>query len=129
MRHTRADRVADQIKKEVAAILALKARDPRIGFVTVTDVKVTPDLHHAKIFVSVHEKQDERLTFSALKKAVGFVRAELAKQLPLRRVPDLAFVPESENTSQILTLLDEVGYEEHRLYLQKEDHDSKEGLS
>ncbi len=128
---TRANRVADQIKQEVAAILALKVRDPRIGFVTVTDVKVTQDLHHAKIFVSVQEKQDAPLTFAALKKASSFVRGQLAQSLPLRRVPGIAFFPDNENESQILNLLDEVEYEENRLQASHHENnqDLNEGLS
>lgn len=106
--YKRTDRVADQIKMEIADILTKKTKDPRIGFVTVTSVQVSDDLKHAKVFVSVHE--DEKKTFIGLKKATGFVRAELARRLQLRRIPEIAFLPDTstEKVTHILDLLDQI---------------------
>ncbi|MFQ5597138.1 MAG: 30S ribosome-binding factor RbfA, partial [Nitrospiria bacterium] len=114
MKRKRADRVGDQIKEEIAQILAVKARDPRIGFVTVTGVRVSDDLNHAKVYVSVHEKQDVRKTFAALKKARGFVRGQLAQRLPLRRIPDLVFLPDDleQGQAHLLELHDQIGDQE-----------------
>lgn len=129
MENTRANRVADQIKREIATILSTKARDPRIGFVTVTEVNVSPDLHHAKVYISVQENQDTKKTFAGLKKSRGFVRGELARRLPLRRVPDLAFLPDNANRGlgQILDLLDQVAQEETFSHLPDEEHNRAEG--
>lgn len=110
----RTDRVADQIKMEIADILTKKTKDPRIGFVTVTSVQVSDDLKHAKVFVSVHE--DEKGTFVGLKKATGFVRAELARRLHLRRIPEIVFLPDTstEKVTHILDLLDRIEKEDNR---------------
>ena len=128
MENTRANRVADQIKREIATILSTKARDPRIGFVTVTDVNVSPDLHHAKVYVSIQENQDTKKTFDGLKKSRGFVRGELARRLPLRRVPDLAFLPDDANKGlgQVLNLLDQVTREEAFSHRPDEENDRGE---
>jgi ribosome-binding factor A len=106
--YKRTDRVADQIKMEIADILAKKTKDPRIGFVTVTSVQISDDLKHAKVFVSVHE--DEKQTFIGLKKATPFVRGELARRLQMRRIPEIAFLPDTstEKVTHILDLLDQI---------------------
>ncbi len=106
--YKRTDRVADQIKMEIADILAKKTKDPRIGFVTVTSVEISDDLKQAKVFVSVRE--DEKKTFIGLRKATGFVRAELARRLQLRRIPEIAFLPDTftEKVTHILDLLDKI---------------------
>ncbi|PXW88650.1 ribosome-binding factor A [Pseudogracilibacillus auburnensis] len=80
------------MKKEIGEILNQKLKDPRIGFVTVTDVELTNDLQHATVFISVlgndNEKQD---TLIGLAKASGFVRSEVGKRIRLRKVPDITF--------------------------------------
>lgn len=92
MENMRTNRVAEQMKKEIGEILNQKLKDPRIGFVTVTDVELTNDLQHATVFISVlgneNEKQD---TLIGLAKASGFVRSEVGKRIRLRKVPDIAF--------------------------------------
>lgn len=90
--YKRADRVADQIKMEVADILMRKVKDPRVRDVTVTDVDLTGDLRTAYVFVTTMETGEaERNTFSGLSKASGFVRAELGRRLSLRYLPDVVF--------------------------------------
>lgn len=110
----RTTRIGDQIKMEVADILATKTRDPRIGFVTVTGVEVSDDLQHAKVFVTVQKDQDAKQTFVGLRKATGFVRAELSRRLQLRRIPELLFLPDetTDRVSHILDLLDRLEKEE-----------------
>jgi len=90
--YERADRVADQIRMEVADILMRKIKDPRVQSVTVTDVELTGDLRIAHVFVTTLEKeQAERDVFAGLSKASGFVRAELGRRLTLRYLPEVIF--------------------------------------
>jgi len=89
----RAQRVGEQIQRELAELLRDHVKDPRVGRVTVTAVEVSPDLSHAKIFVS-HlagaEHADEAVT--ALQRTAGFLRTELAHRMQLYSVPQLHFV-------------------------------------
>ncbi|MGZ8365121.1 MAG: 30S ribosome-binding factor RbfA [Nitrospira sp.] len=90
--YKRADRVADQIRMEVADILMRKIKDPRVHDVTVTDVELTGDLRIAHIFVTTMETGEaERDVFTGLSKASGFVRSELGRRLSLRYLPDVIF--------------------------------------
>ncbi len=90
--YKRADRVADQIRMEVADILMRKIKDPRVRDVTVTDVELTGDLRIAHVFVTTMATGDaEREIFAGLSKASGFVRAELGRRLSLRYLPDVIF--------------------------------------
>lgn len=78
--------------QEISDILRREVRDPRVGFVTVTDASVSPDLRHAQVFVSVlgtDEEQQESL--KAMNRAAGFVRAEFARRATLRYTPDIVF--------------------------------------
>lgn len=92
MSNLRANRVAEQMKKELGDIISRRLKDPRIGFVTVTDVEVTGDLQIAKIYVSVlgdDSKKEE--TLKGLEKAKGFIRSEIGKRIRLRKTPELEF--------------------------------------
>jgi ribosome-binding factor A len=90
--YKRADRVADQIRMEVADILMRKIKDPRVHDVTVTDVELTGDLRIAYIFVTTLEQGEaEGEVFLGLSKASGFVRAELGRRLSLRYLPEVVF--------------------------------------
>ncbi len=114
--YKRSDRVGDAIKTAVAEILSQKIRDPRIGFVTVTGVKVTVDLREARIFVSVleGESQGEKV-LKGLKSASGFIRGELGRRLQLRRVPELFFELDNsaERAAYLYDLLEKVKREDH----------------
>ena len=113
--YKRAERVADQIRMEVADILARKTKDPRIGFVTVTDVDLSPDLRVARIYVSsLREGQSEELALQGLSKAVGFVRGELGRRLELRYTPELIFCQDGsyQYGRRIEQLLDSLHVEE-----------------
>ncbi|HVF89601.1 MAG TPA: 30S ribosome-binding factor RbfA [Blastocatellia bacterium] len=89
----RPERLAEQIKEEVSLIVAGEVEDPRIGFVTVTDAKITPDLRHAKIYVSVMGTEEEvKESLKALNRASRFIRHQLGAVLRIRRVPELHFV-------------------------------------
>lgn len=88
----RADRVADLIKMEISDILLKQVRDPRIGLVTITGVKVTDDLRTARIFfVELGKDQCSEEVQAGLAKAKGFLKRELGRRLQLRLVPELLF--------------------------------------
>ncbi len=92
MSDLRANRVAEQMKKELGDIISKKIKDPRVGFVTVTDVEVTGDLQQAKVYISVlgNDKQQQD-TLLGLAKAKGFIRSEIGKRIRLRKTPEIAF--------------------------------------
>ncbi len=109
MTYKRADRVADQIRMEVADILMRKIKDPRVHSVTVTGVEVTADLRIAHVFVTTMETgQAEQEVFAGLSKASGFVRAELGRRLTLRYLPEVIFKKDVSGLrgDRILRLLD-----------------------
>jgi ribosome-binding factor A len=88
----RADRLAHELRNELSLILAREVKDPRVGFATITQVRVSPDLRHARVFVSVLGSPEERKeTFAALHRASGFMRRQLSGRLRLRHCPDLQF--------------------------------------
>jgi len=92
MSELRANRVAEQMKKELGDILSTKIKDPRVGFVTVTDVEVTGDLQQAKVFISVFgDEKKKHDTLLGLAKAKGFIRSEIGKRIRLRKTPELMF--------------------------------------
>jgi ribosome-binding factor A len=105
----RADRVSDQMKREIADILMRKIKDPRIGFVTVTDVEVANDLKNAKVFFSVYGG-DKAETLKGLKSATAFIRLELGKRMRMRVVPELLFRFDAtvERGAHIMELLHEI---------------------
>jgi ribosome-binding factor A len=90
---SRPDRVADQIRAEVAALLGRELRDPGLGFVTVTRVQVTPDLQIARIYyTTMGDDRARRRTAEALQRALPFVRRSIGSRLRLRRVPEIQFL-------------------------------------
>jgi ribosome-binding factor A len=117
MEHKRSDRVADLILKELAEVLMRKVKDPRLADITLTDVKVSPDLRHAKVFYSLLG-DDERKASAVvgLESARGFVKRELGKRLQLRRMPDIEFHFDAslEYGSQIDRLLDDLKESDQR---------------
>ncbi|CAM3919870.1 ribosome-binding factor A [Geobacillus stearothermophilus ATCC 7953] len=92
MMNIRATRVGEQMKKELSDIIGRKLKDPRIGFVTVTDVRVTGDLQQAKVYISVLGDDEQREnTLKALEKAKGFIRSEIGQRIRLRKTPEILF--------------------------------------
>lgn len=111
----RADRVADLIKIEVADLLLKQVKDPRIGSVTITGVKVTDDLRTARLFfVEMGKDTCSDEVRAGLAKAAGFLRRELSRRLQLRHVPELLFTydPSFAYGSRIESLLKEIHQEE-----------------
>ena len=94
MSHHRSERVADQIRAELARLLAEEVRDPRIGFVTVTAVELSPDMRHARVFVSALGDDLEQ-TLRALRRATPFLKRGLARRSGLRFTPELKFLHDS----------------------------------
>lgn len=88
----RPERVAEAIRQMVAAFLTENVRDPRVGFVTVTGVRVSPDLSHAWVRVSVMGSEEEKgKSLEGLASAARFLRGQLARELTLRVTPELTF--------------------------------------
>lgn len=89
----RARKLADRIQEIVARMLESRIKDPRLGFVTVTEARVTGDLQHATVFYTVYGTEEERTaTAAALASAKGLIRSEVGKQTGLRLTPTLEFV-------------------------------------
>lgn len=88
----RSEQVADQVRITVGELLLRELHDPRIGFTTITAVEMSPDLRHARIFVSVFgDAEARKKTMEGLEAAKGFIRRQLGRRLPLRHTPEIAF--------------------------------------
>jgi ribosome-binding factor A len=101
--------VAELLHEEISLLIQRRARDPRLGFVTVTGVEVSPDLRIAQVYVSVLGSQDQvDQALLSLRRAAGFFRRELGASLSLRYVPELNFRPDDslERGLRIDQLLD-----------------------
>ncbi len=108
MASPRVRKIADRIQVIVAEMLERRIKDPRLGFVTITDVRLTGDSQHATIFYTVlGEENDLVSTAAALESAKGVLRSEVGKQLGLRHVPSLEFVHDAlpENARHLDELL------------------------
>ena len=104
---SRSDRVAEQIQRELADLLQFEVKDPRVSMVTLTDVEVSGDMEHAKIYYSALADTPElRL---GLEKSAGFLRSQLSKRMLLRSVPQLHFVYDAsiEHGMKLSKLIDE----------------------
>lgn len=107
----RLEKVAEAIKEEVAQILQRELKDPRIGFVTVTHVTITPDLHHAMVYFSMLEGHGNAAeTEAGLKSARGFIRKLLGERLKIRVTPEVTFRadPSLSEMARISKLLGDV---------------------
>jgi len=100
----RARRLAERISKIVAEMLERRVKDPRLGFVTVTEARLTADLREATVFYTVYGTPEEREeSAAALRSATGIIRTEVGRQLGLRHTPSLEFVADAlpENAQRI----------------------------
>jgi ribosome-binding factor A len=107
----RTERVDELLRQEIGSIVAREVADPRVGFATITSVETTPDLRHAKVWVSVIGQPAEReATVAALRRAMPFVRHELGTRLRIRRIPDLHVHLDdtAERGTRVLRLLSEL---------------------
>lgn len=112
----RVARVAELIRREVSQLLFSGIKDDRVGtgMVSVTDVDVSGDLQHAKIFVSIYGSDEARAaTMAGLKSATGYVRSELGQRLRLRRTPEVIFLEDRsiERGTKVLSLINKLSQE------------------
>ncbi|HUH52613.1 MAG TPA: 30S ribosome-binding factor RbfA [Microbacteriaceae bacterium] len=110
MSSPRIGKVAERIQQIVANRLEKGLRDPRLGFVTITDVRVTGDLQHASIFYTVYGTDEERAdTAAALKSATGLIRGEVGRGLGIRLTPTIEFIADElpETAKHMTELLEE----------------------
>jgi ribosome-binding factor A len=107
----RTERIDELLRQEIGAILSKDVSDPRIGFATITDVETSPDLRHARVWVSVIGQRGERQeTIDALNGAMPFVRRELGRRLHIKRIPELKIRLDdsAERGTRVLHLLHEL---------------------
>jgi ribosome-binding factor A len=112
----RVSRVAELIKREVSQMLFNGIKDDRVGtgMVSVTDVDVSGDLQHAKIYVSIYGTDEAKVeTMAGLKSATGYVRSELGARVRLRRTPEVIFLEDRsiERGNKVLALLSQLNHE------------------
>ncbi len=104
-------RVADQIQRDLAEIIAFELKDPRVGMITITEVQITPDYAHAKVFFTTLMDSGEPLknTLSGLEKASGFIRGQLGRRLTIHTLPALHFVHDTSTARgmELSKLIDE----------------------
>lgn len=106
----RSRRVAEQIQRELGLLIASEVKDPRVHLATVTDVEVSRDLAHARVYIGVLEMQeDPDEVMAGLRRAAGFLRGRLARSLKLRTVPELRFIEDTteRNAQRIASLIDQ----------------------
>lgn len=90
--YKRSQRLSILLKEEVADIVLHKIKDPRLGFITITDVELSDDLRIAKVFISVLKEEDKETSLQILNEAKGFVRGEIAKRLRIKIIPTFEFL-------------------------------------
>lgn len=104
-------RVADQIQRDLAEIIAFELKDPRVGMITITEVQVTPDYAHAKVFFTTLQDDQETVqnTLAGLRKAAGFLRGQLGRRLTIHMIPELHFVHDTSTARgmELSKLIDE----------------------
>ncbi len=115
MDNRRLNRVGEAIKEEISRLLLREVKDPRIGFVTITRVKVSKDLRFVKVYFSVLGDQSVRAeSLTGLNSAKGFMRRELGHRLKLRYVPNIVFSfdPSMEHMSRLTELIYQIHEDE-----------------
>lgn len=111
----RIERLNEQIKREIADVLQFGVKDPRIGFITVTEARVAPDLSFARVYVRpMGDGKEQEAAFEGLQAAAPYIRHELAKRLKVRQIPELRFEADRalEHAMHIEKLLSEIHKQE-----------------
>lgn len=114
---SRSQRVVEQIRRELAELIRLEVKDPRVGFITLTDVEITPDYAHAKVFfTSMTGSEDVPEILAGLQRASGFLRRELGRRVRIHTTPELRFVYNTsvEEGARMSKLIDEVVREDEK---------------
>lgn len=92
MAKLRVEKVQELMKQEISQIILRELKDPRIGFVTVTQVRMSGDLSHAEVFLSLMGSEEEKAqTLKGLEHSLGFIRSEIGKRIRLRYTPEIVF--------------------------------------
>jgi ribosome-binding factor A len=122
----RVSRVSSLIKREISQMLLSEIKDDRVGagMVSITDVEVSGDLQHAKIFVSIYGTEEAKAeTMEGLRSSANFIRRELGNRLSLRRSPGIVFVEDTslERGDQMLNLLREISQNRDKKDMEIED--------
>lgn len=122
----RISRVASLIQQEISDMLLHGIKDDRVGagMVSVTDVEVSGDLQHAKIYVSIYGSDEARAeTMAGLKSATGYVRRELGQRIRLRRTPEVVFIEDRalERGDRMLTLLNQLSQERQSKQVEEDE--------
>ncbi|GGY18960.1 30S ribosome-binding factor RbfA [Paludibacterium paludis] len=128
---SRSDRLADQIQRDLAALLRAGLKDPRAGWITLTSVHVTRDYSHATIYYTVMESDKREVTQEALDSAAGYLRTELGRGLNIYSVPQLHFVYDEsiERGMHMSRLIDQVASEDAARGGLLDDSDADEGIN
>ncbi|AKE52983.1 30S ribosome-binding factor RbfA [Kangiella geojedonensis] len=133
MSQARANRVADQIQRELALVFQREMKDPRLGLATVSAVEVSSDLQNAKVFVTFlgkDEKEEIEEALEVVRGAAGFLRSKLAKEMRMRSVPALRFFfDKSIQEGQRMTSLIEKARSEDKKAAGKQDTSDKDDHS
>jgi len=114
--YARTDRVAEQIQRELAELIRLEVKDPRVRMVTLTAVEVTADYSHAKIYYTTLDGANDKLQ-QGLERASGFLRSQLAHAMKLRVTPQLHFIYDAsvERGTRLSQLIDQAVASDHNL--------------
>ncbi|MBV2235486.1 MAG: 30S ribosome-binding factor RbfA [Sterolibacterium sp.] len=107
---SRSDRVAEQIRRELAELVRLELKDPRVRLVTLTDVEVTPDYAHAKVFYTTLSGREHHAEIAAgLRRSSSFLRRELGRRIKIHHLPELHFIYDEsvERGTQLSQLIDQ----------------------
>jgi ribosome-binding factor A len=108
--YRRTDRINEQLRQEISLLIRSDVRDPRVGLATITEVETSPELDHARVYITTLGDDDEKEEIlSGLKSAAPFIRGQLGKRLRMRRIPELHFQIDKklENAMRIESLLRE----------------------
>ena len=108
---TRQERVKELLKTEISDILIREIKDPRLGFVTITDAEVSKDLRHAKVYVSVFgDEQAKKESLAVLQSVAGYIRGEFGRRARMKVIPELCFKLDAavEHGARIFELLQQV---------------------
>jgi ribosome-binding factor A len=119
--YRRTDRINEQLRQEISLLIRSEVRDPRVGLATITEVETSPELDHARVYITTLGDEDEKEEIlNGLKSAAPFIRGQLGKRLRMRRIPELHFQIDKklENAMRIESLLREA--------LPPESHDSND---
>lgn len=114
---TRLNRVNEELKKEISQVISFELKNPNItGLISVTKVKVTPDLRFARVYVSLLNSKNIKKTMKGLKEATGYIKGQIARKINLRVTPDLQFEIDDSMAygERIDKLLNEVNKKENK---------------